>query len=105
MRSRNPPRGRYRVRKGPRRHVPVDSLERRTRNRRRLGRMDEAHLEADRIFGPCNDPTCPGSRLRAVPDPDERPLSSREDRGEQDSGELLARVVELTAVDRGDGGD
>ena len=24
--------------------------------------MDDLHLEADRIFGPCNDPTCPGSR-------------------------------------------
>lgn len=23
--------------------------------------MDDLHLEADRIFGPCNDPTCPGS--------------------------------------------
>jgi hypothetical protein len=24
--------------------------------------VDDLHLEADRIFGPCNDPTCPGSR-------------------------------------------
>lgn len=24
--------------------------------------MDDLHLEADRIFGPCIDPTCPGSR-------------------------------------------
>jgi len=23
------------------------------------------HLEADRIFGPCNDPTCPGSNSAA----------------------------------------
>lgn len=29
--------------------------------------MDDVHLEADRIFGPCNDPSCPGSRPRAVP--------------------------------------
>ena len=24
--------------------------------------MDDLHLEADRLFGPCNDPACPGSR-------------------------------------------
>ena len=27
--------------------------------------MDDLHLEADRIFGPCNDPTCPGSNSAA----------------------------------------
>ena len=27
--------------------------------------MDDMHLEADRIFGPCNDPTCPGSSSAA----------------------------------------
>lgn len=25
--------------------------------------MNQLHLEADLFFGPCNDPSCPGSRL------------------------------------------
>lgn len=25
--------------------------------------MDDAHLQADLFFGPCNDPDCPGARL------------------------------------------
>lgn len=29
--------------------------------------LDELHLEADRLFGPCNDPGCPGSRQQAAP--------------------------------------
>lgn len=28
--------------------------------------MDDLHLEADRIFGPCNDPSCPGSSTAAA---------------------------------------
>lgn len=27
--------------------------------------VDDLHLEADRFFGPCNDPSCPGSRPEA----------------------------------------
>lgn len=64
--------------------------------------MDDAHLEADRIFGPCNDPACPGSRLRAVPDPDENLLASRAADLELDGLELAARVVQLVVVDPAD---
>lgn len=27
--------------------------------------MDDLHLQADLVFGPCNDPDCPGAALAA----------------------------------------
>ncbi len=29
--------------------------------------MDDLHLQADLFFGPCNDPSCPGSRYGSSP--------------------------------------
>ena len=69
--------------------------------------MDDLHLEADRIFGPCNDPTCPGSRptrgrtarldldwpgrghLRLVRDGEDRAVGSDGDEQQATTGPLL----------------
>lgn len=29
--------------------------------------MDDLHLQADLVFGPCNDPSCPGSHHGSSP--------------------------------------
>jgi len=60
--------------------------------------MDDPHLEADRMFGPCLDPTCPGSTgLQTAPPaaPYARPVTLT--RRTARFGELAAQVEERLA--------